>query len=486
METISSIKPLIAVLIPLAAVLLIGLSKKHPNMREGWTLLAALIEIAVVGSLVLGILQGQIIVFTLGTLFPGLTISFRVDNLGVLFGATASILWLFTSIYSMGYMRSLNEHFQTRFYIAFAIAISATMGLAFSANLFTLFTFYEILTLCTYPLVIHKQTTEAFKAGKRYLTYLLGTSIGFQLLAIFLTYHVAGTLDFSEKGILAGKGSPILLTVIFFLFIAGTAKAALIPFHSWLPTAMVAPTPVSALLHAVAVVKAGVFTVFRILLHIFGIDLLSELGLGLFLSYLAVFTIITASIIALRQNNLKLRLAYSTISQLAFMVLGGALLTPSGTVGGMINIAIHAFGKITLFFCAGAIYVAAHKTLVSELDGIARKMPWTMAAFTLGALSLIGFPPLAGFIAKWFLVLGALEAGQWGLAAFIIFGSLLTAAYLLPIIYGAYFKKGSYEEMGQVQEAPLLMLIPIILTAAGTVILFFWPSPLLDLARGVR
>jgi len=333
--------------------------------------------------------------------------------------------------------------------------------------------------------VIHKQTTEALKAGKRYLSYLLGTSIGFQLLAIFLTYHVAGTLDFSEKGILDGKASPILLTVIFFLFIAGTAKAALIPFHSWLPSAMVAPTPVSALLHAVAVVKAGVFTVLRILLHIFGIDLLSELGIGFFLSYLAVFTIITASIIALRQNNLKLRLAYSTISQLAFIVLGGALLTPSGAVGGMINIAIHAFGKITLFFCAGAIYVAAHKTLISELDGIARKMPWTIAAFTIGTLSLIGFPPFAGFIGKWFLVLGALEMGQWGLAAFIIVGSLLTAAYLLPIIYGAYFKKGSNEEADQVQEAPLLMLIPILLTAAGTVILFFWSTPLLDLARGV-
>jgi len=484
-ETVYSIKPLIAVLIPLAAVLLIGFSKRHPNWREAWTLGAALMEILLVGSLVLEVLKGQVVVFTLGTLLPGLSLSFRVDGLGVLFGATASILWLLTSLYSIAYMRSLKEQAQTRFYIAFAIAISATMGVAFSANLFTLFTFYEMLTLCTYPLVIHKQTPEALKAGRRYLTYLLGTSIGFQLLAIFLTYHVAGTLEFSEKGILAGKGSPILLTVIFFLFIAGTAKAALIPFHSWLPSAMVAPTPVSALLHAVAVVKAGVFTVFRILLHIFGIDLLSELGIGLFLSYLAVFTIITASIIALRQNNLKLRLAYSTISQLAFIVLGGALLTPSGAIGGMINIAFHAFGKITLFFCAGAIYVATHKTLISELGGIARKMPWTMAAFTIGALSLIGFPPFAGFIGKWFLVLGALETGQWGLAAFIIIGSLLTAAYLLPIIYSAYFKKGSNEEIDQVQEAPLLMLIPLGITAVGTVILFFWSTPLLDLARGV-
>lgn len=485
METVYSIKPLIAVLIPLAAVLFIAFSKRHPNLREAWSLGAAFAEILLVGSLVLEVLKGQVIVFTMGTLFPGLSLSFRVDGLGALFGATASILWLLTSLYSIGYMRSLKEQSQTRFYIAFAIAISATMGVAFSANLFTLFTFYEILTLCTYPLVIHKQTPEALKAGRRYLTYLLGTSIGFQLLAIFLTYHVAGTLDFTEKGILAGKGSPILLTVIFFLFIAGTAKTALIPFHSWLPSAMVAPTPVSALLHAVAVVKAGVFTVFRILLHIFGIDLLSELGIGLFLSYLAVFTIITASIIALRQNNLKLRLAYSTISQLAFIVLGGALLTPSGAIGGMINIAFHAFGKITLFFCAGAIYVAAHKTLISELDGIARRMPWTMAAFTIGALSLIGFPPFAGFIGKWFLVLGALETGQWGLAAFIILGSLLTAAYLLPIIYSAYFKRGSREEGEQVQEAPFLMLIPIVLTATGTVILFFWSTPLLDLARGV-
>ena len=485
METFSSIRPLIAVLVPLAAVVLIGFSKRSPNIREFWTLLAALIEIPLVGSLGYDILKGNTVVYALGAIFPGFTFSFRVDGLGILFAMTASILWLLTSVYSIGYMRSLKEHAQTRFYIAFAIAISSTMGIAFSANMFTLFAFYEMLTLCTYPLVIHKQTQEALSAGKRYLVYLLGSSIGFQLLALFLTFHVAGTLDFSHGGILDGKGSHFLLTIIFFLFIAGTTKAALIPLHSWLPAAMVAPTPVSALLHAVAVVKAGVFTVLRIIFHLFGIDLLSELGAGLILSYIAGFTIITASIVALRQDNLKLRLAYSTISQLAYMVLGGALLTTSGAVGGMLNIAIHAFGKITLFFCAGAIYVTVHKTLVSELNGIGKKMPWTMAAFTLGSLSIIGLPPLAGFVGKWFLVLGAIEAKHWGLLVVMVVGSLLTASYLLPIVYCAYFKKGSEERIVQVQEAPMFMLIPLVLTAMASVVLFFWPTLLLDLARGV-
>ncbi|MEK6656200.1 MAG: proton-conducting transporter membrane subunit, partial [Nitrospirota bacterium] len=329
METVQTATPLYAIAVSLAAVVLIRISDKNPNLREFWTISAAIIKFAIVASMLPVIYSGKVIEYTLFTILPGLDIAFKVDALGIFFALTASFLWIITSFYSIGYVRALKERNQTRYFMFFALALSATMGVAFSANMFTTFIFYEIITLATFPLVAHKETAEAIKGARRYFIYLLGTSIAFQLTAIFLTYHAAGTLDFARQGILAGKGSDALLIIIFILFIAGIAKAAIMPFHSWLPAAMVAPTPVSALLHAVAVVKTGVFVVIRVLLHIFGIDLLQRLGLGTALAYAACFTIITASIIALRQDNLKLRLAYSTISQLSYIILGAALLTPS-------------------------------------------------------------------------------------------------------------------------------------------------------------
>ncbi len=386
-------------------------------------------------------------------------------------------------MYSIGYMRSLNEHDQTRYYIFFAVAISATLGIAFSANVFTLFLFYEILTLSTYPLVIHQQTQESFRAGRQYLTYLLGTSFGFLLTAVFLTYHTAGTLEFASQGILTGKTSDLMVTIIFILFVAGTTKAGLIPLHSWLPTAMVAPTPVSALLHAVAVVKAGVFTIVRVSLDVFGIDLLGEVGLGMALVYFASFTVIVGSLVALRQDNLKRRLAYSTISQLAYIVLGVALLTPGGIYGSTLQIVAHAFGKITLFFCAGAIYVAAHKTNVSELDGIGKKMPLTMVAFTIGAFSMIGVPLTGGFISKWYLLIGAIEAHHIVAIGVLIISTILNAAYFLPIVHAAFLKNLPDKEPVRVREAPLWMMGPILVTAAGTVLLFVSPSFFLSIAE---
>ena len=434
MEIITSIKPLLIISVSLIAVLLIAASRKYPNLRESWTILAAITKFSLVVSMLPLILKGKVIEYFLISVLPGLDIKFRVDAFGIFFALTSSFLWIINSFYSIGYMRALKEHAQTRFYICFAIALSATMGIAFSANLFTLFVFYEMLTLCTYPLVIHKETPEAIKGGKRYLTYLLGTSIGFQLFAIFLTYNAAGTLEFSNNGILAGNGSALLLTIIFILFIAGIGKGALMPFHSWLPAAMVAPTPVSALLHAVAVVKAGVFTIIKIVLFVFGVDLASQLGLGLGLAYFASFTIIAASIMALRQDNLKLRLAYSTISQLSYIILGVALLSPDAITGGIMHIIIHAFGKITLFFTAGAIYVATHKTKISELNGIGKQMPFTMTAFTIASLSMIGIPPAAGFISKWYLVLGSIEAHQMPIVIVIMASTILNACYFFNSI----------------------------------------------------
>jgi multicomponent Na+:H+ antiporter subunit D len=482
MEAMASPLPFYAVLVPLAAAALIRLSACSPNVREAWTMLASLAMFAIVASMLPGVLEGKAYEFRAASIAPGLEISFRADALGMFFALTASFLWIITSVYSIGYVRSLEEHAQTRYFSFFAIALSAAMGVAFSANLLTMFVFYEVLTLSTFPLVAHKQTPEAMAGARRYLTYLLGTSLSFLLMAVILTYWKTGTLDFSPGGILRGEASGVFLVVLFALFIAGTAKAALMPLHSWLPAAMVAPTPVSALLHAVAVVKAGVFVVIRIALFVFGVDLLAKIGLGAALAWFASFTIIVASIIALQQDNLKLRLAYSTISQLSYIVLGVALLSPSGVTGSVLHIAMHAFSKITLFFAAGAIYVAAHKTNISELDGIGRRMPLTMGAFAAASVSMIGMPPLAGFVSKWYLALGSVEAGMLPILAVLATSTVLNACYFMPIVYRAFFREG---EGGGVKEAPALILVPLVLTAIGAVVLFFRPGEFLELARMV-
>jgi len=496
---IYSIKPLLAIGVSLIAALLIFLTgERSRNLRESWTILASVIKFTIIASMVPSILAGNVIEYTVISIAPGLSLQFRVDALGIFFAITASFLWIITSFYSIGYVRSLKEHAQTRYFICFAIALSATMGVAFSANLFTTFLFYEIITLSTYPLVAHKETPEAMKGARKYITYLLGTSIAFQLFAIFLTYSAAGTLDYSYHGIfnsVRGHGvSDTFLIITFILFMAGITKAAMMPFHSWLPAAMVAPTPVSALLHAVAVVKTGVFVVVKVVLHIFGINLLSQLGLGTALAYFASFTIIVASIIALRQDNLKARLAYSTVSQLSYVILGVALLTPSGITGSIMQIVLHAFGKITLFFAAGAIYVTAHKTRVSELDGIGKQMPFTMAAFTAGAISMIGIPPLGGFLSKWFLGIGAIEAGQIPIIIVLATSTILNACYFLPIVHRAFLKEATdstdknsslVTRYSSIKEAPALMVGALVLTASGAVALFFKPSLFLDLARMV-
>ena len=375
LETLISIKPFLAVLVSTIGAGLILASDRKPNLREGWSVGAGVIKLLIVLSMAPAVLAGQTIEYTLFTFLPGFDIKFRVDPLGLLFATVASSLWIVTSFYSIGYMRSTHEHKQTRYFTCFAVSLSSAIGVAFSANLLTLFIFYEILSFVTYPLVAHKETEEAFAGAKKYLIYLMGTSKTLLLAAIILTYNIAGTLEFSHDGLFGGKGNPALLTVVYFLFIFGFAKAAIMPVHSWLPAAMVAPTPVSALLHAVAVVKVGVFSVLRVIFHVFGPSLMSELNLGVATALLASFTILMASIYALTRDNLKARLAYSTVSQLSYVVLGASLLTPSGMLGGILHIANHAVSKITLFFCAGSIYVASHKINISEMSGIGRKMP---------------------------------------------------------------------------------------------------------------
>ncbi len=464
-----------ALIVPAATAVLVALFHRRPNLREGATLLGTLILFAAVVALLTRVLAGARPALHLIDVLPGLSIAFDVEPLGALFAAVASGLWIVNSLYSIGYMRANGEQRQTVFYVCFALSIGATMGIALSGNLFTAFLFYEVLTLVTYPLVTHRGDAEAKAAGRLYLLMLLGTSTLLLLPAIAWTGIAAGTLDFHAGGILAGKLAPLAMGPLLALYIFGIAKAAVMPMHAWLPAAMVAPTPVSALLHAVAVVKAGVFLIVKVMVFVFGVETLKESGAGSWLTYVAGFTVIAASLIALRQDHLKRRLAYSTISQLSYVVLGAALLNPLAMVGAILHIAAHAVSKITLFFAAGSLHTAAHIDHVSEMDGIGYRMPWTMGAFAVGALSMIGMPLTAGFLGKWFMLVGAAGHAQWFAVGVIVLSTLLNAGYFLPVVYRA-FRRPDGKRAVAIKEAPWPMVVALVTTALLTVLLFLFPG----------
>ncbi|MEL6871592.1 MAG: proton-conducting transporter membrane subunit [Pseudomonadota bacterium] len=475
---------LAALVIPLVAAVGIPLFHSVPAMREGVTIGAALALFLVVISLAPAVLAGaRPELFDL-EIVEGVSIGFKVEPLGMLFALVAGSLWIVNSVYSIGYMRGNNEPRQTTFYLCFAIAIFATIALAFSKNLLTLFLFYELLTISTYPLVTHKANADAREGGRTYMLLLLGTSMGLLLPAILITYGLAGTLTFQAGGILPDTAEPWTLSILLALFIFGIGKAAVMPFHFWLPSAMVAPTPVSALLHAVAVVKAGVFTVLKVIVYVFGLETLTTSQINEPLIYFVAFCLIAASVVALTKDNLKARLAYSTVSQLAYIVLAALLATSVSVVGGGLHIAMHAAGKITLFFCAGAIYTALHKTEVSDLDGIGRLMPVTMTAFLIGSLSIIGLPPFGGTWSKWFIGMGALDAGYVFVVAVLMISSILNVVYLLPIVARAFFRPLPGVADGEpvaIKEAPLACVVPLSLTAGACLVLFFTAEPIAEL-----
>lgn len=477
MEIIHSIKPILALLVSVVAgVLILFTGERKRNLREFWTLLASVVKFSIVASMIPSVINGKMLEYTLLPLFPGVSFQFRVDAFGLFFAILASALWIATSVYSIGYMRGLQSHSQTRFFFCFALALHGALGIAFAGNLFTLFVFYEILTVSTYPLVVHKETPEAIRGGRKYLAYLLTGAI-LVLFSMGITYLLTGDLDFVAGGFLQGHGSDHLLRLLFATFILGFGtKAALIPLHEWLPTAMVAPTPVSALLHAVAVVKAGVFCVLRVVLYVFGPELLYALDLWLVLAYFASFTILVSGMLALAQDNLKRRLAFSTINNLAIIILGAALLSKSAITGGIFHIAAHGFMKITLFFVAGAIYVKTHKENISDLDGIGRKMPVTLGSFAIGAMGIAGSPPLVGFISKWYLCLGSLEAKEIIFLFVLFFSVLLDIAYFFPIVYNSFFKKSRDEMEPGIQEASIFMVVPIALCAFLSLVLGLSPN----------
>ena len=489
MAASESITPVLAILVSLGAALVILALHQRPNLRDATSVIAALIKFLLVISMAPMVLRGELIEYNLFTVLPGIDFAFRVDPLGMVFATTSSLLWILAALYSIGYMRSLNEHAQTRFYACFAVSLSAAVGGAFAANLFTLIIFYEVLSLITYPLVYHHEDEAAWEGSKKYIIYLMGASKTFLLIAVALTYFLTGNLDFAHDGLLKEvSSSPLILTLLYFCYLFGFAKAAIMPFHAWLPAAMVAPTPVSGLLHAVAVVKMGVFCVLRVIFHVFGVQLMGDLGLGIATAYLVSFTIITASLYALTRDDLKARLAYSTVSQLSYIVLGAALLSPGAMVGGIMHIAGHAFSKITLFFCAGSIFCACRRRKISELGGIGHRLPWTMTAFFIASLSMIGIPPVGGFISKWYLIVGAIEAQQLAFVLVLLISSLLNAAYFLPISYTAFFDKEA-PPSGAAPAAPIreipLMAATVMTTALLSLLLGLYPDYFLSLAQEV-
>lgn len=476
MSLILSIKPLITVLVSAFSVPAIVSSGNNQNAREGWTFAAAAIKFLLVASMVPVILSGKQIYFSIVEILPGIPFAFKVDSMGIFFAIIASFLWIVTSVYSIGYMRTLKEHSQTRYFAFFALSLFATLGAAFAANLLTLYIFYEILSLSTYPLVSHHQDEKSKVSSRKYLGFLIFGSIGLALPAMIWIQSKTGTLDFSGAGILNGSFSKTEVVVLLLMLVFGFAKCGIMPLHSWLPAAMVAPTPVSALLHAVAVVKVGVFCVIRVVTGVFGVKLLAHMDAGLILAWIASFTVVVSSLIALSQDELKRRLAFSTIGQLSYIVLGVALLTPAGIKGSVLHIAMHAFGKITLFFCAGAIFVKTGVKHISQMKGIGKQMPFTLGAFFIGALSVTGLPPCGGFLSKWSLLIGTIQSGHISFLIVLLVSSILNAAYFFPIVYNAFFYKGESNFKDSIDEAPAFCVVPLVLTAIISIILFFYPS----------
>ena len=465
-ETTASALPLAAVLVPVTAAALAALTTgRWPNLRDTWATLAGIAMVAIAVVMLADTLDGRIHRTVLLELSPGIDVALRADPAGMLFGLLVSVLWVLAGVYAVGYMRGGHEQKQTRFFVAFALSIAAAAGVALAENLLTFVLFYELLSLFTYPLVTHRETETALVAGRKYLAYTL--SGGLMLIGATAWLHVLGVdATFTAGGFLDGARLNDATQWGLFVLLAGGVgvKAAVMPLHSWLPSAMVAPTPVSALLHAVAVVKAGVFGMVRVGVFVFGATLLDDMGAWLVLAVMSAGTLLIASTLALRHDNLKRRLAYSTISHLSYIVLGVALIGPIALTGALLHIVGHGVTKITLFFVAGAIHVRTHKENVSELDGIGRQMPVTMGSFALASLSMVGIPPFILFTSKLYLGWGAVEVGQEIFLIVYIASGLISSAYLFPIVIRAFLR--SSPDHTRYGEADVRMVAPIALTAA--------------------
>ncbi len=443
--------PLYAVLVSFLGMFGIFAAHRRPNVREAVTVVTAVAKFGIVAAMLPGILEGETYAFSSGEFVAGIEFVLRADPLGMLFASLASLLWIVTSFYSIGYMRGLGEHGQTRFFASFAASLSATMGIAFAGNLVTIFLFYELLSVATYPLVAHDETDEARSAGRKYLAYTMFGGGVLVLAGTVLVFWLAGTVTFTPGGIeglaeVANSDESIVQVAYLLLAVGFGVKAGLMPLHQWLPVAMVAPTPVSGLLHAVAVVKSGAFGVARVTLDVFGPEVAYQIGMGVAISSVAAFTLLAASVIAIRKDHLKQRLAYSTVSQLSYIVLGLGIFGWYGLIGALLHIPAHAFMKLTLFFCAGAIHVETHTDYISKMAGIGKRMPVVLGAFTLAAAGMAGIPLFAGFVSKYYLLIGGIEMGAaftpvgYYLAGALLVSGVLNVAYFWPVVYTAFFE----------------------------------------------
>ncbi len=426
--------PLAVVLVSALAGLGIFIAGEHrPILRVSLNLAAALAKVVLVGIMGLLVMAGQVPEFNFA-LLPGLDFKLRADSLSMLFAVLSAVLWLVTTIYAVAYLERARD--RARFFGFFSLCVTATMGIAMAGNLLTFFIFYELLTLTTWPLVVHNGNRESFAGARSYLVHTLGASV-FLLVGIIWLYQLTGGQDFIAGGYLGELGLDQYhsLRIVFWLLVIGFGvKAALFPLHAWLPRAMVAPAPVSALLHAVAVVKAGAFGLVRLVEDIYGFELVQTLGLDLPLLLLASFTIVYGSVLALFQTDIKKRLAYSTVSQVSYITLGVAIGGPIAAIGGMVHLVHQGLMKITLFFCAGIFANLLGVKKIDQLDGIGRRLPWTSLCFTIGALGMIGLPPVAGFVSKWYLGAGAVAVGREWVILVLLASTLLNAAYFLPLI----------------------------------------------------
>lgn len=484
-----SIRPLLSVLVPLLGAFIIFVTGEHikQNEREAITIAAAGLNIIIVYSMIPAVLAGKAIRIELFQLVKGVTFAFNVDAAGMVFACVAATLWILTSFYSIGYMRGHGEENQTGYYACFAMCITAAMGICYAANLVTFFLFFEMLTVATYPLVVHHRDEEAVQSGHKYLAYTLISGQIF-FASIVVIYIKCGTLDFVPGGFIkSGDLSMPWALIVFFMMVgAGMVKSGVMPLHSWLPAAMVAPTPVSALLHAVAVVKAGAFCTLRVVLYVFGPEMAKACHGADILAWMAVITILVSSLIAMRKDNLKARLAFSTIGQLSYIVLGICILTPFAAAGALYHIVAHAFMKITLFMAAGAIFVTTHKKNISEMIGIGRRMPITMTAFAASSFAVAGFPFFAGFVSKANIIMGAVDGNKPLFAATLVVSGLLAVVYLMPVIIVA-FKRDPAEvlvddeyivnrDFAKYGEATKPMLIPLVITCIIAIILGVAPN----------
>ncbi|MDT8409926.1 MAG: proton-conducting transporter membrane subunit [Wenzhouxiangellaceae bacterium] len=432
--------PLLVVLISLLIGLLIFIAgEQRQLLRTILNLSAAVVKLVLIGIIAALVLSGREPEFRMA-LLPGLDLVLRFDALSLLFSTLSAVLWLVTTVYAIAYLE--RSRHQARFFGFFSICVASTMGIASAGNLFTFFIFYELLTLSTWPLVVHSGSARAIAAGRSYLRYTLGGSTLF-LFGLVWLYGLTQDPAFVPGGQVSHLVAThrLDLQIIFLLLMLGMGvKAALVPLHSWLPKAMVAPAPVSALLHAVAVVKAGVFGLVRLVLDIYGFETAAELGMTAVLAGLASLTIIYGSVLALRQQDLKKRLAFSTVSQVSYIALGVAIGGPAATIGGLVHLVHQGLMKVTLFFCAGIFDRAFGIRRIDQLDGIGRRAPWTAACFTVGALGMTGTPPIAGFVTKWYLGTGVVMAGQAWVLGVLVASTLLNAAYFLPIIRRIWFE----------------------------------------------